>query len=309
MAHIAQGESVSVKKFFQRFKVVSLASISSLALAIGGLILYGVSHFEAYHEELIRSNAALRIQIDLAREFGIVLVSVFGISLLYEVLLASHHFSHFFEKLREQIEKGESNASRCERMGILEIHLSRESFYSKHAFDREIGRLGDKGRIRILGRSLVNVLNNRRQFEAPLKAGAKLELCLCAPEHDFVHLTAIARYTKIDTQAALDHFNKWFLSWLTNSDKQIKGSVEIRFHRFDLLDSFFEVQEGGFHRAVLDMNFGSGREERFLFYLDPNKEFGSELVHGRYKTIWDRATQVFLFEHGKIKVNELQLKK
>lgn len=305
MAHLPNDELVPAKNAFQRFKIGSLAGISTLALVIGGLILCGVAHFEEYHEAWLKSDAALRIQIDLAREFGIVLVSVFGISLLYEVLLATHHFTHFFEKLREQIEKGESNASRCERMGILELHLSRESFYAKHAFHREIARLGNEGRIRILGRSLVNVLNNREQFEAPLKAGAKLELCLCDPAHEFVRLTLIARYSHFDTHVAQDHFNQWFLTWLTDPDEKVKGSVEIRFHDFDLLDSLFEVQQGSFHRAALDMNFGIAQEERFFFYLDPSKEFGRELVHGRYAAIWNHATKVFLFENGQIVLNKL----
>jgi hypothetical protein len=306
---MSNGESIRANDHFQRFKLKSLAGISGLALIIGGLILFGVGHLEAYHEDWFKSDAALRLQIDLVREFGIVLVSVFGISLLYEMLLASHHFGQFFDRLREQIEKGESNASRCEGMGILELHLSRESFYAKHNFEREIGRLGDKGRIRILGRSLINVFNNRKQFEGPLKAGVRLELCLCNPKEEFDNLTRMARYSQLDTQAGLDHFNRWFLDWLTSPDEQVRGTVEIRFHDFDLLDSLFEVQQGSFHRAALDMNFGISQEERFFFYLDPTREFGRELIHGRYGVIWDRATPVFLFEKGKIVRNDLPPKK
>src|ERR1700722_16521784 len=75
-----------------------------LALLLGVLLLIG-SHFVGetwpFHETAR----------DLAKEFGIVLVSVWGVSLFYEHFLAKRHFEKFHSNLKDLIRQGETNAA------------------------------------------------------------------------------------------------------------------------------------------------------------------------------------------------------
>ena len=102
----------------------------TLALVIGVPVLVG-SHY-IFPKPTFRESLS-----DLVREFGVVLVSVWGVSLFYEHFLAERHFNKFHMNLKSLISQGEMNAAVCEGLGILEIFRSRRDFEGKHSLVAE----------------------------------------------------------------------------------------------------------------------------------------------------------------------------
>ena len=85
-------------------------------LALVGIILIFVS---------MTLPHAWPLAVDFSRELGVVLLSACSVSRVYEFFVAEKHFAKFAESLKSQIERGETNAAVCERLGILRIFGSR----------------------------------------------------------------------------------------------------------------------------------------------------------------------------------------
>ncbi len=83
---------------------------SLMAVLIGALIVVA-AFFLGHYNEPPRVIVA-----DILREFGLVLVSVFGISYLYEKLSAEEQFKRFNADLTALIRQGETNAAMCEAL-------------------------------------------------------------------------------------------------------------------------------------------------------------------------------------------------
>lgn len=62
---------------------------------------------------------------ELTKELGIVLLAVFGVSLLYELILAKRYIRTFLHLLGREVMKGESNAAMCAYLGIRKIFPNR----------------------------------------------------------------------------------------------------------------------------------------------------------------------------------------
>jgi hypothetical protein len=258
---------------------------SLLALLVGIFILF-VNAFLKGHVPSLRE-----LTTGILEDFALTLISVFGVSYVYEKLSAKQQFEQFSESLQAAVERGETNSSVCEYLGILEMHKDRDSFWKKHNFADTLKTLESGDRVRITGRSLMNALGNWGQFQSMLQAGAKLELCMCDPQHDFPYLCKVARYLPDDTQSAWQHFNRMFKPWI--EEKNFQDQVEVRFHKIDLLDTLIEIHKDREHRAAYDMGFGEGVERRVIFYLDALKPLGASLANERYEGIWQMATKVY----------------
>jgi hypothetical protein len=125
---------------------------------------------------------------------------------------------------------------------------------------------------------------------------------MCDPEHVFEALKYLSRYLPSETQSAIERFRSGFVPWLLRESP--KGAVELRLHRFDLLDSLLEIEHEDRHRAALDMNFGQGTEARYVLNLDAHEPLGQSLAVERYELIWQHAEVVFRYNNGIVEVDK-----
>ena len=262
----------------------------SLIAMLGGLVvLFGI--YAIFQKEMKWND----ILFDIFRELAMVLISVFGVSYLYEKLSAQEHFSKFREILQEFVERGESVTARSEALGIREIHDSRESFQRSHPLSQVVSHLDHGDKIRITGRSLNNTMRDAGQFIDYLRAGGSLEFCMCDPEHSFETLSAVSHYFANETKAAIEQFQTAIVKWLETDGADIRGNVELRLHRIDLMDTIIEVEGKDGHMATLDLNFGVNKEQRYVFYVDVTKPLGKSLCE-RSQAIWSIARTYYKFE-------------
>jgi hypothetical protein len=270
----------------------------TLIALLGGLLIVIGSVALEFYKQPVRVIVA-----EILREFGIGLISVFGISFLYEKLSAEHAFRRFFTDLQKLIRQGESNAAMCEALGILELHANRKSYEARHNFAEDLSSLGEGDRVRITGRSLIFTMYSWQHFQTMLRSGATLELCLYDPSIKESPLQVLAGYSQEETALAIHRFVSSMHPWLKSQPH--KGSLEIRFHDVHLLDSFVEVQRGNEAQGAWDLNFGEGMEARQVFVVDLNRPLGHNLASERYGRIWAQAQRVFRFEHGTIVEDKL----
>ena len=270
----------------------------SLIALLLGIIIIVIALTLGHWGEPLRTIVA-----DILKEFGIVLVSIFGISYLYEKLSADQHFAKFVRDLEIIMRQGESNAAMCEALGIIEIHDGRDSFREKHALAKEAAGYGKGDRLRLTGRSLIHALNEWGQFETMLTNGATLQLCMCDPTLPYEPLRYLSRYLTEDSQNAISHFALGLRQWLIKNTPP--GQVELRFHQVHLLDSLVEMDHGDVHRIAWDLNFGEGIESRHIFFIDTGRSLGENLSVKRYQLIWDHAVSVFFYSNGTIQTETL----
>jgi hypothetical protein len=240
---------------------------------------------------------------ELLHELGVVLVSVFGISYLYEKISAEHQFAKFEKKLTAILRRGETNASMCEKLGIQQIFDNRTGYEEQHSLANRAKELGHGDCVRVIGRSLVYLLDRFDTVDDLLHRGVSVELCLLDPEIQASKaLESLSGYTELDSQRAARTLRQGLESWLTNRPTKNpfpKQRVEIKLHSLDLTDSLIQVVTERNCWAEWDINFRGGKDERSIFVLDGSRNLGKQLIESRYALIWTNANSVFLEEHGK----------
>jgi hypothetical protein len=268
----------------------------TVALVTGVLVLIA-SHF-IFPKDSLRQTLS-----DLVRDFGMVLVSVWGVSLFYEHFLAERHFDKFHVNLRTLIRQGEMNAAMCEGMGILEIFRSRRDFEGKHSLANETLSLVPGDVIRLTGRSLIFSMFGWRHLKTIVENGATVQLCLFDPAIRESPLDYLAGYLPQETDLVLLRIVTKVKPWLASV--RPKGNVEVRLHRVHLLDSLMEINCKGRHRLAWDLNFGEGTEERYIFYLNGDGPLGRNLTDGRYRLIWSNSSVILRYRDGNLEVDKL----
>jgi hypothetical protein len=234
---------------------------------------------------------------DIARELGIVLLTVCGVSMVYELFVAESHFGKFFDFLYKQFERGESNAAVCERLGVREIFTSRALYEAKYPLAQVAGEAGQETTLRIIARSLFLVMNKPEPLKRALTRGARVELCCFDPEGDFTILREIAFLERSDIEAALSRFNREFIPWLKQSRPE--GQLELRYHRIHVFDSYFKYSLEGQPYGALDFSFGRDVTDKRIFVFDLSKGMGADL-DTRYEMIWGQAVPVVVYRDGEL---------
>jgi hypothetical protein len=245
---------------------------------------------------LLLVSESLRVGVPkrLTEELGIVLISVFGVSLIYEHVIAETHFQKLYGHLEGLIGGAQNNAARCASLGIDEIHETRSSYEATHSFKIFIETCGSGGTMRIVGRSLIYSMQAWEEYlRVFVQNGGTLELCFYAPDIQNSPLEELSGYDLRETEMALDIFERTARPWL-ESEKP-PGKVEIRFHRVHLLDSFCEFISPNQHLIVWDLNFGRGTSHRRIFVLKGGSQMGKNLSEGRYSSIWNSAEPFYLY--------------
>ena len=182
----------------------------------------------------------------MLHELGVVLVSVFGISYLYERISAQHQFEKFERTLTAILRRGETNASMCEKLGVLQIFDDRTSDEEQHSLTDRAKDLGHGDCVRVIGRSLVYLLDRFDTVEALLRRGVSVELCLLDPEIQASKaLESLAGYTELDSERAARTLRQGPASWLAGRPARnpfLKQKVEIKHYSPDLTDSLIQVR-------------------------------------------------------------------
>jgi hypothetical protein len=229
---------------------------------------------------------------NIIRELGIVLVSVFGVSILYEIFIAEQHFEQFRGALVKIIQSGETNAAVCSRLGVERIFPTRSEYMSQYDFRQLCAQMTAGSRLRIVGNSLFVISYYERELLDALKEGAVIELGV------------LDRTVPAETFEQIKHSVKEgeliiALERLAELEAEIRnaslpGTLEIREHRMPLLESYFEYKGSKEEFAVWDISFGPDSGQKRVFLLDPEKPFGRDLAN-RYDRIWRNGKVIFKY--------------
>ena len=229
---------------------------------------------------------------EIVKELGIVLVSVFGVSILYEMFVAEKHFLKFNQLLAKLIERSTTNAAICERLGILQIFPTKQEYLEQFKFYDLCSHIKKGGRLRIIGSALFNVLRQDKALKIALESGAKVELALLDPNTpDEIFQLLKPHVQRGELNASLDRFHD-----LAEDIKasNFEGTLELRYHRIPLFEAFAEFQTSSDSINVWEVSFAVGGDNKRDFLLDPEKPFSKDMQE-RYDRIWQSGRIAFRY--------------
>ncbi len=240
---------------------------------------------------------------ELTKELGIVLLAVFGVSLLYELILAKRYIRTFLHLLGREVMKGESNAAMCAYLGIRKIFPNREDFEKEFSLVDRLNQLQHGDGLRIVARSLLMFMGRADKVQEALSRGAHVELCLLSPQIAVKRAPLLSELQVSDIYGAISMFEQKLASFVAASGK-VPGKLELRFHDVDLFDSWFVLQSGMQQVGIWDLSFGWHVSAKRVFVLDLNSPLGTDL-NKRYGLVYGRAEVIFQYDGEKIVVNKL----
>jgi len=260
-----------------------------------GLILILIS--------LLLKSSIPSIPQEIIKELGIVVLSVFTISIIYERLVAEKYLMSLQRVLGRQLERGEGIAAAALRLGITEIFPSRDEFERKYPLSSWINTLKTGDTLRIVARSLNMLMNKQETLKKAIDLGATVELCLVSPSIDSEIMKYCPDLEISDMQSALNIFKKHIPAWLDSQHP--KGSIEIRFHQNPTIDSNLMLEAKPHTRiCVWDISFGRDISAKRIFLVDPDKPLAKDLAR-RYEVVWNNAEKVYHYDGSNVVINKL----
>lgn len=240
---------------------------------------------------------------EFLKELGIVILSVFAISLVYELLVAEKYLKYFLDILRDQVEQGESNAAICAHLGILQIFPRREIYERKYPITDLASSLAPGSCLRTIGRSLFILLTKAHAIKKAIQQGAQVDLCLLDPASSPEEIAQSPDIEIFDIHSAISIFKKEIAEWVKETSPP--GQVALRFHRIPLLDSFFLLKSADQQLCTWELTFSRDIGSKRIFQIDPSKQFGVDLL-SRYERVWNNALRAFEYDGQKVTIDRLQ---
>lgn len=239
---------------------------------------------------------------NLLKELGIVIFAVFTVSFLYEMTVARKYERRFLDLLKLQVQQGESNAAVCAKLGIEQIFTTRDGYETLYSLPDLASEMNSNSTLRVVAKSSFQLMGRPDIFKNALSAGGIVEICLFDPTSDPVEAAKSFDLEISDIQSAISVFRKNVARWIETATPP--GSLEIRYHRVPLNDSFLQIDSPKLNYCVWDVSFGRDNSSKRIFLLDPDKAFGADLAN-RYGRIWNEATTVFKYSSGLVDPDKL----
>ncbi|MCD4693062.1 MAG: hypothetical protein K8R79_09120 [Calditrichales bacterium] len=252
---------------------------------------------------LISKQLAQGLLSDFLETFGVLFVSVFFVSFLYERFIAEKHFSLFQNIMNCQLKGMDNVQSMCIRFGIREIFNNRNEYEAKYPLIDLFTNVKSGGRILVVARSMLYLLNKADAFKTALKNGATIQLACIPREPEYQILSKICFSNFYEIPTAFVEL-KMLVSWI--EDNKPTGTFELHIYDCPLPDSILYVEQNESNFLVWDLTFGRDLNEKRVFRLEPEgSNLGNDLLN-RYNTIWQFSEPILKIDTGgDIKINKI----
>lgn len=231
---------------------------------------------------------------------GITFVGVFAVSLIYQRFVAEKHFEDFKALLAGELKEMDSIQSKCLKLGINEVFETRNTYETGYPLMNIMEQSSENGKIICVARSLFHLLNKTGELKKGLEKGLTFELACVDPDKITPSLEKVSLMYKSDTDSALRAL-KDLLGWAIKTNA--KGSIELKYHEVDLLDSgFIFTSRNGKKKLVWDLSFGRDLTQKRVIILDTDYPLGKDLK-SRYMTIYQNATSQIRYSNGNMMHN------
>lgn len=275
----------------RRWIAENTALLSCLMIAVGVVLI------------LLSEHVSHRTIKSLVESFGILFASVFFVSFLYEKFLAEKHFSQFRNVMRDQLLSMNNVQSTCARLGIREIFGDRNTYERHYSLADIFAKVKRGGRVLVVARTMMHLLNKSEAIKSLLFNGAHLELVCVAPGAIDPTLAKICFLKLSDIRTPLEILQD-LQQWAADAKPQ--GSLELRAAAQPLPDSFILAELEDRDLVIWDLTFGRDLIDKRVFLLEPSKgNLGMSLVD-RYETVFASAEPCLRIEPGgAVSLNEL----
>jgi hypothetical protein len=229
---------------------------------------------------------------------GITFVSVFSVSLIYQLFVAKKQFNEFNYLLTSELKEMDAIQSKCMKLGIHDIYESRNTFESKYPLMNIIEQSPEKGKIICVGRSLFHLLNKTAELKKGLEKGLIFELAMSDPEKITPSFEKVSSSYKSDIDSSLKALTD-ILEWALKVKAQ--GAIELRYHSAELPDSvLIYTMQDNIEKLIWDLSFGRDLNQKKVMVLDTCYPLGKDLK-SRYLIIYQNAVIKVKYCEGQIK--------
>ena len=233
---------------------------------------------------------------------GILVTSIFVVSLLYEKFVAEKHFGEFMQVLNRQLRSMDTLQSRCLRLGIEELFESRTEYELKYPLAYLIDIAKPNTDFLTVGRSLFHLLHKESELKDGLRKGLHFRIACLDPEYVTPQMSGLTQVYSADIQSTLAALSD-LVAWA--QEERAPGVLELRYHRLYLPDSGLMLEGADGPLLVWDLSFGRDLSMRRVILLKPAPtNLGANLAN-RYQAIWKQSECKFLLEKGAVEHDDL----
>jgi len=239
---------------------------------------------------------------EFLKELGIVLVSAFSVSLIYEEFVTKKLLSQFQSVLKDQLEQIESISAVCARLGIYEIYPTRQDYEIKYPLHDLASKFEPGSEFQVIARSLLLLMTKSESIKTALDRGVNVKFCLFNPNSLEKEFEKLPDLEVGDMTASISTFKKNLVQWV--SIKKPQGTLELRYHDVHLFDSYTTAKFDNRFHGAWDLSFGRNPVDKRMIVVESNRGIGADLTT-RYDNIWNNAIPVFKYEASIIELNDL----
>lgn len=274
----------------QKFKEIEFRY--ALFLIMLGIILI----FTSRTEQVVSHN----IISGILEFLGTTLISIFSVSILYDVFIAQKHFDDFKLLLTDELKELESIQSMCMKLGIIAIFETRDDYERKYPLMSIIEQQSEKAELYFIGKSLFNLINKRSVFENGLKKGLKFNLACINPKELDKCLMKDELYDS-DIGSVKTGF-KSLIDW--SKENNVSGSIQLKYLNVNILDTVSIFIDENKEKLIWDLSFGRDLQKKKVIVLDTERPLGADLK-SRYLKIYECSEKIIELKNGNIELNKL----
>lgn len=231
---------------------------------------------------------------------GATIIGIITVSLIYQRFIAEKHFAAFKDLLKSELKEIDSIQSKCMKLGIIEIFETRNAYEKEYPLMNIIDQSPENGKIICVARSLFHLLIKTGELKMGLEKGLTFKLACIDPNKITPTLEKVSGLYKQVIDHALMTL-KELLTWAMETKP--KGSIELKYHGTDLLDSvFIFTAKDGKEKLAWDLSFGRDLTQKRVIILDTGYPLGKDLK-SRYMDIYQNTTLQIIYSNGDITYN------
>jgi len=240
----------------------------------------------------------------LVQSFGVVVTSVFVVSLLYEKFLAEKHLAEYKRLFDRLLTNLNTIQSKCMKLGIDAAFETRRECEERYPLSALIDMAKEGSEFYCVARSMHFFLNKTQAVQEGLNKGLQFKLaCTDDSKETWNKVVAGLTFLQIhDINSALDALRN-IVHWAVKNDSE--GSIEVRFHKLHLPDTALLIETDDGVLVIWDLSFGRDVDHKKVLVLKEGPGGLGDDLADRYLGIWEHSEKRFEMKRGEIVLDKL----
>jgi hypothetical protein len=279
----------------------TLVVVLVVLFVVGGICFYLAS------ATIISNDSVKR----LFEGLGSTCLTVFAMTVVYEYLLRNSaaasvwpQIEHKLTEMQRELENAIGGmpcllTKECLRLGVAEVFENVQSYMTKHPLITSVGEVMPGGRIRVVGRALVNLLAEHDAILEGIRNGIVFEFAMLdqqAWDEGMRHLVFLPAADLQAAWARLDDLATAIEQKFPSTATPPPGSLEMRCHRRFLPDTVKVLEQQGVTLVEWEVPYGYANKTVVVLKSEA-VNLGANLER-RVERLWNDSEPAFIWKNG-----------